>query len=106
MHQYFCKNKDIIKYNCKLNGLSDNKSSATLQYLNKTFFGMKNSEILSNTKINPSANILKYKKYIKPLFSWKKLQKRMASPINISSSSKQSKSTKANIFIELIFSLN
>lgn len=97
--------------------LFQNQSSSTLQYLNKTFMPGKlidQCEVASATEVKPnmciigynsseyryngnlSSNILKYKKYIRPLVSWNKLTNRMESPANISMSGKNSKTTKAS----------
>lgn len=57
-------------------------SCSTLQYINKTFMWNLNGDSRSRKKTNPQANILKYKKYIKPLVSCSKTSKRVTSPIN------------------------
>ena len=71
-------------------------SNSTLQYLNKTFGEFKTKDGRYSGHLKPAANILKYKKYIKPLASWKKLVKRATSPISLHTKTKWSKSTKAS----------
>lgn len=75
-------------------------SCTRLQYLNKTFGDFKVDNMRYQAKpaahLKKSSNILKYKKYMKPLMSSSKFGERAASPINISIKGKLSKSTKAS----------
>lgn len=74
-------------------------SCSRLQYLNKTFAEFKSSDFKLNTKSTHqknSSNILKYKKYIQPLNSFQKYDRRVASPISITIQGKLCKNTKGS----------
>lgn len=74
-------------------------SCSRLQYLNKTFADFQQADNKIATKPNhqkKSSNMLKYKKYIKPMMSFNKFEKRVTSPISISIKGKFGKNSKAN----------